>query len=33
MEKPFAEQLDISSEVSVYVKLPKGFYINTPVEK
>jgi len=32
-EKPFAEQLDISSEVSVYVKLPKGFYINTPVGK
>jgi type III restriction enzyme len=33
VEKPFAEQLDISSEVSVYVKLPKGFYINTPVGK
>ncbi|MDD2513228.1 MAG: restriction endonuclease subunit R, partial [Proteiniphilum sp.] len=32
-EKPFAEQLDISSEVSVYVKLPKGFYISTPVGK
>jgi type III restriction enzyme len=33
VEKPFAEQLDISSEVSVYAKLPKGFYINTPVGK
>lgn len=33
IEKPFAEQLDVSSEVSVYVKLPKGFYINTPVGK
>ncbi|MCK9437164.1 MAG: DEAD/DEAH box helicase family protein [Synergistaceae bacterium] len=33
VEKPFAEQLDTSSEVSVYVKLPKGFYINTPVGK
>ena len=32
-EKPFAEQLDSSSEVAVYVKLPKGFYINTPVGK
>jgi len=33
VEKPFAQQLDTSSEVSVYVKLPKGFYINTPVGK
>lgn len=31
VEKPFAEKLDASSEVSVYVKLPKGFYISTPV--
>lgn len=30
-EKPFAEKLDTSNEVSVYVKLPKGFYISTPV--
>ncbi len=30
-EKQFAEQLDTSNEVVVYVKLPKGFYINTPV--
>ena len=32
-EKPFAEKLDTSEEVSVYVKLPKGFYISTPVGK
>ncbi|MDD4697635.1 MAG: DEAD/DEAH box helicase family protein [Fermentimonas sp.] len=32
-EKPFAEKLDSSEEVSVYVKLPKGFYISTPVGK
>ena len=30
-EKTFAENLDSNKEVSVYVKLPKGFYINTPV--
>ena len=30
-EKPFAEKLDTSNEVSVYVKLPKGFFISTPV--
>lgn len=30
-EKKFAEQLDTCEEVAVYVKLPKGFYINTPV--
>ena len=30
-EKTFAESLDISSEVAVYVKLPDGFYISTPV--
>lgn len=30
-EKEFAENLDISSEVAVYVKLPSGFYISTPV--
>ena len=33
VEKPFAQQLDSSNEVSVYVKLPKGFYISTPVGK
>ncbi len=32
-ERPFAEKLDASSEVAVYVKLPKGFYISTPVGK
>lgn len=32
-EKTFAEQIDTSSEVAVYVKLPNGFYINTPVGK
>lgn len=30
-EKKFAEKLDIDSDVAVYVKLPNGFYINTPV--
>lgn len=30
-EKEFAENLDISSDVAVYVKLPDGFYISTPV--
>lgn len=30
-EKTFAERMDISSEVAVYVKLPRKFYINTPV--
>lgn len=33
VEKPFAEKLDISDKVSVYVKLPRGFYISTPVGK
>jgi type III restriction enzyme len=32
-EKTFAENVDTSNEVAVYVKLPKGFYINTPVGK
>ncbi len=32
-EKPFAEKLESSSEVAVYVKLPRGFYISTPVGK
>ncbi len=30
-ERRFADMLDKSGEVSVYVKLPKGFYITTPV--
>jgi len=29
--KAFAESLDVSSDVAVYVKLPDGFYISTPV--
>ena len=32
-EREFAEKLDIDSEVAVYVKLPDGFYISTPVGK
>ncbi len=30
-EKKFAETLDIADEVAIYVKLPDGFYISTPV--
>lgn len=30
-EKVFASELEASSEVAVYVKLPNGFYISTPV--
>ena len=30
-EKTFAEKLDTSNDVAVYVKLPDGFYISTPV--
>ncbi len=30
-EKTFAESLDISTDVAVYVKLPDGFYISTPI--
>mgnify|MGYP001098085195 FL=1 len=30
-ERDFATELDIRSEVAVYVKLPNGFYISTPV--
>ncbi len=33
IERDFAEQLDKYEEVVVYVKLPDGFYINTPVGK
>lgn len=32
-EKSFAENIDVASEVAVYVKLPSGFYISTPVGK
>ncbi len=32
-EKDMAIELDKSEEVAVYVKLPSGFYINTPVGK
>ncbi|MDW7675587.1 MAG: DEAD/DEAH box helicase family protein, partial [Bacillota bacterium] len=32
-EKEFAAELENSNEVAVYVKLPSGFYINTPVGK
>jgi type III restriction enzyme len=32
-ERNFAENIDAASEVAVYVKLPSGFYINTPVGK
>ena len=32
-ERTFAENLDTSEEVAVYVKLPSGFYITTPVGK
>jgi type III restriction enzyme len=30
-EREFATELDISRDVAVYVKLPDGFYISTPV--
>ena len=30
-ERDFAEQLDTNTDVAVYVKLPDGFYISTPV--
>lgn len=32
-EKEFAQKLDTEPEVVMYVKLPKGFYISTPVGK
>jgi type III restriction enzyme len=31
IEREFADELDVSSEVVVYAKLPKGFFIPTPV--
>ena len=30
-ERKFARALDVASDVAVYVKLPDGFYISTPV--
>lgn len=33
IEKHFARDLDIQENVEMYVKLPGGFYINTPVGK
>ena len=33
VEKKFAEELDINTDVAVYVKLPSGFFISTPVGK
>jgi type III restriction enzyme len=30
-ERNFAEKIDASNEVAVYVKLPRGFYISTPI--
>lgn len=30
-ERDFAKDLDVDSHVAVYVKLPDGFYISTPV--
>jgi len=32
-EQKFAEKIDTSNDVAVYVKLPTGFFINTPVGK
>jgi type III restriction enzyme len=32
-EKDFAENVDMADEVAVYVKLPSGFFISTPVGK
>lgn len=33
VEKRFASELDVHKNVEMYVKLPGGFYINTPVGK
>ena len=30
-QRKFAQELDVASDVAVYVKLPDGFYISTPV--
>ncbi|ECH9276662.1 restriction endonuclease subunit R, partial [Salmonella enterica subsp. enterica] len=31
IERAFAKELDTSKEVHIYAKLPRGFYIPTPV--
>jgi len=33
IEKSFAEELEVNDAVELYVKLPSGFYINTPMGK
>ena len=33
VERNFAAELDTSTDVAVYVKLPSGFYISTPIGK
>lgn len=33
IEKGLAEELDVADSVELYVKLPSGFYINTPMGK
>ena len=33
VERNFAAELDTSTDVAVYVKLPNGFYISTPIGK
>ena len=33
IEKKFAQDLDVDSNVAVYVKLPSGFFISTPLGK
>lgn len=33
IEKDFAGELDVADSVELYVKLPSGFYINTPMGK
>ncbi len=33
VEKKFAQDLDVDSNVAVYVKLPSGFFISTPLGK
>lgn len=33
IEMDFANQLESRNEVTVYTKLPNGFYINTPMGK
>ena len=33
IEQEFAQDLDVNDKVAVYVKLPKSFFISTPVGK